>query len=335
MRLMMLLLAGAAWLGAQDASAPDDVASRLKRATASMQLYIPGSDLPENLQIGERAEQEFRKVLELDPNNLPALGSLGTLKLGRKQWDDAAEFYRRIVSINPKDKTAYYTLALITWSRWYPVYSGARKQAGLPPEAPGPLPDPAVRMKLRSLWWSAIDDAIWNLQRALELDPQFEDAMAYLNLLIRERGDLRDTATEYQQDIAAADEWVEKALVAKRRSSSQGRLARLTPAVPGVPGSPPQRIRVATPVQQSLLVRKIDPDYPPLAARVQLQGRVILRAVIAKDGTVQELEVESGDPLLVSPAIEAVKQWLYKPTLLNGEPVEVATVIEVPFRLSQ
>jgi protein TonB len=97
----------------------------------------------------------------------------------------------------------------------------------------------------------------------------------------------------------------------------------------------PQRIRVGGNVQQAKLVRQPRPVYPPLARQARIQGTVRLTAVIAKDGTIQELQVVNGHPLLVPSALEAVKQWVYQPTLLNGEPVEVITQIDVNFTLSQ
>ena len=83
------------------------------------------------------------------------------------------------------------------------------------------------------------------------------------------------------------------------------------------------------------MVKKIKPVYPPLAKQARIQGTVILNAIISKDGTIQNLTVASGHALLVQAALDAVKQWVYQPTLLNGEPVEVTTEIDVNFTLSQ
>ena len=96
-----------------------------------------------------------------------------------------------------------------------------------------------------------------------------------------------------------------------------------------------QRIRVGGNVQAANLIRKITPQYPPLAKQARVQGTVRFQAIIGKDGTIQNLQLISGHPLLVPAATDAVKQWLYKPTLLNGEPVEVVTQIDVNFTLSQ
>ena len=111
------------------------------------------------------------------------------------------------------------------------------------------------------------------------------------------------------------------------------------PPPPPPPAAPkpvtPQRIRVGGNVQQAKLIRQPKPIYPPLAKQARISGVVRLNAIIGKDGTIQNLTVESGHPLLVPAAMEAVKQWVYAPTLLNGEPVEVVTQIDVNFTLSQ
>jgi protein TonB len=103
-------------------------------------------------------------------------------------------------------------------------------------------------------------------------------------------------------------------------------------AVPKV--ATPQRVRVSQGVTQGLLLRKIQPAYPPLARQARIQGSVLLQAEISKDGSIQNLRLISGHPMLAPAAIEAVKQWKYKPYILNGEPVEVETQITVNFTLA-
>jgi TonB family protein len=97
----------------------------------------------------------------------------------------------------------------------------------------------------------------------------------------------------------------------------------------------PERIRVGGNVQQARLIRQPRPLYPPEAKQARIQGVVKLSAIIGKDGTIQQLEVVSGHPMLVPAALEAVKQWVYQITLLNAAPVEVATQIDINFTLSQ
>jgi protein TonB len=87
-------------------------------------------------------------------------------------------------------------------------------------------------------------------------------------------------------------------------------------------------------VEQAKLIFKPTPEYPPLAKVARIQGVVRLEAIISRDGTVQDLKVLSGHPLLVKSALEAVQRWRYQPTLLNGEPVEIITEIDVNFSLA-
>ncbi len=103
---------------------------------------------------------------------------------------------------------------------------------------------------------------------------------------------------------------------------------------PPPPKEAPKRIRVGGNVQMARLIARPQPSYPPLARQARIQGTVRLQAIIAKDGSIAQLEVVSGHPLLVQSALDAVRQWRYQPTLLNGDPVEVSTTIDVVFTLS-
>src|SRR5271165_1047619 len=103
-------------------------------------------------------------------------------------------------------------------------------------------------------------------------------------------------------------------------------------AVPKV--AAPQRVRVSQGVSQGLLVRKVNPVYPPLARQARVSGTVVLRAIIGTDGSIENLTLVSGHPMLAPAAIEAVKQWKYRPYLLNGNPIKVDTEVTVNFALS-
>ena len=112
----------------------------------------------------------------------------------------------------------------------------------------------------------------------------------------------------------------------------------LRPAAPPEPPrpveqKPPQRIRQGGLVQAALLLNRIVPEYPAIARTAHVSGTIVLHAIIAKDGTVQELTYVSGPPLLIKAAMDAVRQWRYRPTMLNGGPVEVETTIDVVFNL--
>ncbi len=84
-----------------------------------------------------------------------------------------------------------------------------------------------------------------------------------------------------------------------------------------------------------MLVYRVEPAYPTLARQTRRGGRVELRAIIAADGTIQSLQVVSGDPLFIQSALQAVQQWRYKPTILNGQPVEIDTFITVVYAISR
>lgn len=111
-----------------------------------------------------------------------------------------------------------------------------------------------------------------------------------------------------------------------------GGMINSTAAIPKV--ATPQRVRVSQGVSTGLLIKRVQPNYPPLARQARIQGQVVLQAEISKEGTIQNLQLISGHPMLAPAAIEAVKQWRYKPYLLNGEPVAVDTQVVVNFTLS-
>ena len=298
---------------------PNFTTARLYLATAYMQQFIPGVTSPENEAVAAKALENFNRVLDLDPSNTVAIASIGSLYLNQKKWDEAERWFERLTAVQPGNADAWYSLGYIEWIRWYPVYGQARASLGMRPDDPGPIPDIRVRQELKAGWEAALDRGVSNLQRALDARPDYADAMSYMNLLIRERADLRDTADEYKRDIAEADQWVQKALETTRMNAAR----YATPGRLGITGN----------VQSAKLIRRVEPVYPALALQARIQGSVKLRVTIAKDGTVQNIMVLSGHPLLVPAASEAVKQWVYEPTLLNGGPVEIVTEATLPFQL--
>ncbi len=117
--------------------------------------------------------------------------------------------------------------------------------------------------------------------------------------------------------------------------SMGGTIGGVVGSVAPPPPKQQSRIRVGGNVTAARVLNRVNPVYPPLARQTRISGTVRLHAIIAKDGTVQQLEVMSGHPLLVQAALDAVRQWRYQPTLLNGEPVEVDTTVDVIFSLNQ
>lgn len=336
---------------------PSAVSSRLYLATAWMNQYIPGATSPENLQAANNAEREFLAALDLDSKNMPAFESLASLKYLEsqstqvpadklKRLDEARGWYLKVVKANPGKKEAHYSLGVIAWATWYPDWKAARVKLGMRPETPGPFEDAAVRADLRSRYEATVLDGIDHLDKALTLDPQYDDAMAYKNLLLREYADLCDSKPEYERLKTEADAWVQKALDTRREKAERSSRTAMFETAGGVSAVPPpkptteqssapRRITVGGSVMQSKLISRPPPVYPADAKEAGIEGEVQLTATIAKDGSVMQLDVKSGHPMLVPAAVEAVRQWKYEPTLLNGEPVEVVTSVHVNYTLAK
>ncbi|HLK20892.1 MAG TPA: energy transducer TonB [Bryobacteraceae bacterium] len=318
---------------------PSNMLARTYLATAWMSQYIPGAESPENLEMARKAQAEFERVLQSNPNSVTALSSMASLMYQQAQsltdeqkkfdkLDESAAWYEKLIAADPQNKEAFYSLGVIDWVKWYAAWMSTRAELGMRPEQPGPLPDPA-RQTLKAKYSSVIDHGVGSLEKALQIDPQYSDAMAYLNLLIRERADLADSPEQYRNQIATADDWVQKALAAK--GMQVGNQVEAPPPAP--PQPVPQRIRVNGNVQAANLIRKVEPVYPPLARQAQIQGRVRFVAIISREGRILSLQLVSGHPLLIESARAAASQYEYRPTLLNGSPVEVLTAIDVDFKL--
>jgi tetratricopeptide (TPR) repeat protein len=211
---------------------PNNLNGRLYLATAYMSQYIPGATSPENLQVAKQAKDEFLRVLEKDSNDKTALASLASLSYQQaqgepdldtklKKLDEAKEWYLKLIAADPQNKEGFYSLAVIDWVKWYAAWMRSRADLGMKPEEPGPLKDKKVKDQLKDQYSAVIEDGIKNLQKALDIDPNYDDAMAYMNLLIRERADLDDTPDQYKKDVDVADGWVQKALDTKKMKAAK------------------------------------------------------------------------------------------------------------------
>jgi tetratricopeptide (TPR) repeat protein len=201
--------------------------ARLYLATAYMSQYIPGAESPENVAYAKSAMEQFNLVLETLPNDATAIESMASLHYSQaqgapgldeklKRLDEAATWYKRLTTVDPNKKEAYYSQGVIVWAKWYPALMAARAKLGMKPDDEGPIKDKKVKAELKDKYAALVEDGIKHLEKALEIDKEYDDAMAYLNLLIRERADLAETAEEYRKDIEIADNWVQKALETKK-----------------------------------------------------------------------------------------------------------------------
>jgi TonB family protein len=224
----------------------------------------------------------------------------------------------------------------------------------------------AVRQNLRAKHGADLAEGFQMLETALQLDPGYSDAMAYMNLLYRIEAGIADNDAQSAEFTAKADGWVGKALEARRgapRSMGPASVSldvngpvpmmMMAPPPPPPPPPPPNGagaaaranpaevvgggIRISGEAQQAKLVRQVRPVYPPAAKEAGISGVVRLTVVIGKDGKVgSNIRVEkSAGAALDEAALEAVKQWVYQPTLLNGQPVDVITTVEVNFTLAK
>jgi len=190
-------------------------------AMAYFMQYVPGAMSPENERLAQAAHDEFMTVLQGDPKNTVAMASLAQLFYNQKKLDDAQQWYQKLIAVDPNNKTAYYTLGVIAWMKTYQPRMEKRVELGMRPDDPGPIKDKKVREALRATNLPIVEEGIQNLQKALAIDPQYDDAMAYMNLLHRERADLADNADEYKKEVAEADSWVDKTLATKKAKTEK------------------------------------------------------------------------------------------------------------------
>jgi tetratricopeptide (TPR) repeat protein len=193
---------------------PELVNARLYLATAYSVQYVPGIDTEGNLQVGELAIQEFENVLAKDPNNLDSITGIAQLYFNMKRMDEAREFRRRQISIDPTNPEAYYAIGVIDWTLTYQPRMALKVRLGL--RADQPFPRKEFREELTERNLPLIEEGMENLNKAIELRPDYDDAMAYLNLLYRESADLVDTEEEREELLVTADNWIEKTLEIKK-----------------------------------------------------------------------------------------------------------------------
>jgi len=195
--------------------------THLYLATAYMTQYIPGAESPENNKMAQAAFDNFKKVLDQEPKNSLAIASIANLNLNQKKWDEAQQWFDKLIAVEPNNADAYYSMGFIAWSKWYPAYGTARANLGMKQEDPGPIKDKKVKDELKAKFGPVIDGGLQALDKALQINPDYDDAMAYENLLVRERADLADNKEEYEKQVKIADDWVQKALAKKKEKAEK------------------------------------------------------------------------------------------------------------------
>ena len=210
---------------------PTNQNAQLYLATSYMTQWVPGADSPENNRAQKAAKQEFLKVLDKDPQNKIALASLASMSYSQAGFGspeqksealgEAKKWNLKRVEVDPNDAEAYYSLGVIAWAEAYPNIQTERVKLNMKPDDSGPIKNDKVKTELKEKYGKAIDDGLSSLQKAIDIDKENDDAMTYLNLLLRKKADLDDTADEAKADVAKAEEWANKSLDIKKVKASR------------------------------------------------------------------------------------------------------------------
>lgn len=202
---------------------PTLVNAKLYLATAYMGQYIPGADSPDNNRYAEQAIATFKEVLDEHPpkeQQIHSLKGIASMYFQQKKFDQAREYYQKIAELDPNDPETYYSLAVIDWMQAYQPDQKARLELGLKPTEE--MKDKKVCEQLKDQNQQKVEDGIQYLQKALQLRPDYDDAMAYLNLLYRQRAEYEcDNPDQRKADLKTADEWVDKTMATKKAKAEK------------------------------------------------------------------------------------------------------------------
>lgn len=205
-----------------------NVNARLYLATTYLSQYIPGVESPDNIQIAEKAIEQYLHVLDSDAGKTPRVNSakgIAYLYLNMKKFEDSKKYYQIASGLDPDDPENYYSLGVIDWTQCYVPRMEARAKLGLRPEENLNAKHPEQKRvcdELRAKDMPMVEYGIESLHKAIELRPDYDDAMAYMNLMYREKADLEcgDPSTR-EQDLKTADDWVDKTLAVKKAKAEK------------------------------------------------------------------------------------------------------------------
>jgi len=212
---------------------PSLLTARLYLGTAYMQQYVPGAFTPENDQYAAEAIDQFKTILaDSSPtkeNRLHALKSIASLYYNMKDFDKAKDYYRKAAELDPNDPETYYMLGVINWADTYKTSAEVKGKIGLkvddefPKDKKKSKENQEVCQQLQATNGPKVDDGLESLDKALKLRQDYEDAMAYMNLLYRRKADIEcDKPDARASDIKTADMWSDKAMdVRKEKSKKQ------------------------------------------------------------------------------------------------------------------
>lgn len=201
---------------------PNLLNARLYLATAYAQQYIPGAETPENTANARQAISEFQKVLDRDPSNIHSIKGMAFLYLQMKEYEKAKDSYMQATKLDPSDPESYYSIGVIDWTQSYQPRMEQRAKLGLEP-GDALISHPQC-WGLRDLNTERVQDGLTMFAKALELRPDYDDAMAYMNLIYRERADIQcGDQRAYNSDVETADKWVDLTMATKKRKAEKAR----------------------------------------------------------------------------------------------------------------
>ena len=207
---------------------PSLINARMYLATAFAQQYIPGADTPENNKMAEQAIEQYKHVLDMNPprdQKVNAAKGIAYLYLNMKKFDDAKKYYRMAADIDPNDPEPYYSVGVIDWTACYQPRMEERAKLGLKPDenlSAKNKDQKKVCEQLKTKNMPSIQEGIENLNKAIQLRPDYDDAMAYLNLMYREKADVEcDDLAARQEDLKTADHWVDQTLSTKKAKAEK------------------------------------------------------------------------------------------------------------------
>jgi tetratricopeptide (TPR) repeat protein len=202
---------------------PNYESAKLYLATAYSYQVVPNLDTPENLATAKKAMDGFNEVLAKNPNDLDALQQIASIQRNIKQFDQAKATYQKIISLDPKNAEAYYTIGVIDWTQAYKNAVQILGEQNLQDDGNGNVKmNKATCAKIKAANQPLVDEAMQNLNKAVEIRPTYDDAMQYLNLNYRRKADLEcpnDAARK--EDLAQADQWVQKAIGARKINEAE------------------------------------------------------------------------------------------------------------------
>jgi tetratricopeptide (TPR) repeat protein len=201
---------------------PTLINARLYLATAFAQQYIPGADTPDNNKYAEQAIDQYKIVLNSDPKNINSIKGIAYLYLQMKKFDLAKDFYKKASEADPNDPEPYYSVAVIDWTQTYIPRQEERAKLGMKPDDSLYAKDKKVCALVKEKNSPNVQEGIDNLNKALQLRPDYDDAMAYLNLMFREKADIECGDAEARaSDLKTADDWVDKTMATKKAKAEK------------------------------------------------------------------------------------------------------------------